>query len=95
MLEDDEVRAGDARRIEPTITQHGIQQGDEMLNISISSELAAEHSRFINECAERGHRVQVFEPGSTVEERPGRLSGRSRRGLRSAGCDGRYSAEHG
>ena len=31
-----------------------------MLEISISSEMAAEHPRFMAECLERGHRVEVF-----------------------------------
>lgn len=31
-----------------------------MLEISISSEMAAEHPRFMAECVERGHRVEVF-----------------------------------
>ena len=31
-----------------------------MLEISISSEMAAEHPRFMAECSERGHRVEVF-----------------------------------
>ena len=33
-----------------------------MLEISISSEMAAEHPRFMAECLERGHRVEVFAP---------------------------------
>jgi hypothetical protein len=31
-----------------------------MLQISISSELAVEHSGFVAGCAERGHAVEVF-----------------------------------
>jgi hypothetical protein len=38
-----------------------------MLEISISSEMAAEHPRFMAECVERGHRVEVF--GSCAETR--------------------------
>jgi hypothetical protein len=39
-----------------------------MIEISISSEMAAEHSRFMAECAERGHRVEVFESGGEAHE---------------------------
>ena len=35
-------------------------EGDEMLEISISSEMAAEHPRFMAECAARGRTVEVF-----------------------------------
>jgi hypothetical protein len=34
-----------------------------MIEIRISSELAGEHSRFVAACAERGHRVEVFDSG--------------------------------
>ncbi len=43
-------------------------EGDEMIEISVSSEMAAEHSRFMAECAERGHRVEVFESGGEAHE---------------------------
>jgi len=33
-----------------------------MIEISISSELAAKHPRFMAECGERDQRVEVFEP---------------------------------
>jgi hypothetical protein len=33
-----------------------------MLQISISSELAAEHPRFVAECAGRGHTIEVVGP---------------------------------
>ena len=39
-----------------------------MIEISISSELAGEHSRFMAECAGRGHRVEVFESGGEMHE---------------------------
>ena len=39
-----------------------------MLQISISSELAAEHPRFMAECAGRGHTVEVFEAGENIEQ---------------------------
>jgi hypothetical protein len=35
-------------------------EGDEMIEISISGELAAEHPEFMSGCVERGHQVQVF-----------------------------------
>ena len=38
-----------------------------MIEISISRELAAEHSGFLAGCAARGHRVQVF--GTSLEQR--------------------------
>jgi hypothetical protein len=41
-----------------------------MLSISISSKLACEHARFMAGCAERGHRVEVFESSPTPRERP-------------------------
>jgi hypothetical protein len=34
-----------------------------MIEISISSELADEHPRFIAASAQRGHRVEVFDSG--------------------------------
>jgi hypothetical protein len=38
-----------------------------VLKISISSELADAHPRFMAGCAERGHRVEVFESGGSSE----------------------------
>jgi hypothetical protein len=38
-----------------------------MIAISISSELAGEHPRFMAECAERGHRIEVFDSGEARE----------------------------
>ena len=38
-----------------------------MIEIAISSELAAEHPRFMAGCAERGHQVEVF--ASSASER--------------------------
>jgi hypothetical protein len=38
-----------------------------VIEISISRELAAEHPGFMEDCAERGHRVEVFDHG---HERP-------------------------
>lgn len=40
-----------------------------MIEISISSELAAEHPRFVAECLERGHRIEVFESSGGASER--------------------------
>jgi hypothetical protein len=40
-----------------------------MIEISISRELAGEHPRFTAECAERGHRVEVFASNAGVSER--------------------------
>ena len=39
-----------------------------MLQISISSDLAAEHPRFMAECAERGRAVEVFDATGAAEE---------------------------
>ena len=39
-----------------------------MIEISISSELAGEHPRFMAECAGRGHRAEVFESGGEMHE---------------------------
>ena len=39
-----------------------------MLNISISSELADAHPRFMVGCSERGHRVEVLENSQSVGE---------------------------
>lgn len=33
-----------------------------MIEIMISRELAQEHPAFVEECGQRGHRVEVFEP---------------------------------
>ena len=38
-----------------------------MIEISISSEVADEHPRFMAECADRGHRVEVFDSGKAHE----------------------------
>ena len=38
-----------------------------MLQISISSELTAEHPGFMAECAGRGHAVEVFEASENIE----------------------------
>jgi len=51
-----------------------------MIEISISSELAAEHPRFMAGCAERGHQVNVFEAGETVPETESRSSEKDGRG---------------
>jgi len=40
-----------------------------MIEIAISSELAAEHSRFVTACLDRGHQVEVFESSAGVSER--------------------------
>ena len=40
-----------------------------MIEIAISSELAGEHPRFLTECLERGHRVEVFESSAAASER--------------------------
>ena len=40
-----------------------------MIEIAISGELAAEHPRFMTECLERGHQVEVFESSARVSER--------------------------
>jgi hypothetical protein len=42
-----------------------------MLEISISSEMAAEHPRFVAECLERGHRVEVFASCAETHESGG------------------------
>ena len=42
-----------------------------MLEISISSEMAAEHPRFMAECLERGHRVEVFASCAETRESGG------------------------
>ena len=57
-----------------------------MIEIAISSELATEHERFISECLERGHQVEVFESSGGVCERgavaePEASSGDGRRGV--------------
>ena len=45
-----------------------------MIEIAISSELAAEHPAFMTGCAERGHQVDVFDTGApgdpTCEQDP-------------------------
>ena len=56
-----------------------------MLEISISSEMAAEHPRFMAECLERGHRVEVF--ASCAETRE--CGGGPRTGVDVAGEDQR------
>ena len=42
-----------------------------MLQISISSEIAAEHPRFMAECSERGRRVEVFASCAETRESGG------------------------
>ena len=42
-----------------------------MLEISISNEMAAEHPRFMAECVERGHRVEVFASCAATRESGG------------------------
>jgi len=39
-----------------------------MLQIRISSALAAEHPEFMAECAERGRTVEVFEASENIEQ---------------------------
>ena len=39
-----------------------------MIEIAISSELAPERPRFMAECLERGHQVEVFESSTEVSE---------------------------
>ena len=43
-------------------------EGDDMLQISISSTLANEHPRFMAECAERDRQVEVFDHARSGEE---------------------------
>jgi hypothetical protein len=57
-----------------------------MIGIAISSELAAEHPRFMTECLERGRQVEVFESSARVSERaavaePDGSRGDGRRGV--------------
>jgi hypothetical protein len=59
-----------------------------MIEIAISSELAAEHPRFVTACVERGHQVEVFESSAAVSERapvadPEASRGDGRRGVQS------------
>jgi hypothetical protein len=46
-----------------------------MLQISISSELAAEHPRFVAECAGRGHTIEVFGPHAENSQAPAEGTG--------------------
>ena len=56
-----------------------------MLQISISSELAADHQQFVAQCARRGHTIEVFGPhaenGQAVAARTGSESSLERSGL--------------
>jgi hypothetical protein len=64
-----------------------------MIEISISSELADEHPRFIAASAQRGHRVEVFDSGEAQEPAFGAQTERDEcllaRSARSAPADGR------
>jgi hypothetical protein len=57
-----------------------------MIEIAISSELAAEHPRFMSACLERGHQIEVFESSAAGPERaavaePEASRGDGRRGV--------------
>jgi hypothetical protein len=57
-----------------------------MIEIAISSELAAEHPRFMTECLERDRQVEVFESSAGASERaavaePEASRGDGRRGV--------------
>ena len=50
-----------------------------MIEISISTELAAEHPRFMTECGGPGHRVEVFDSGDEAHTPAGVARGETER----------------
>jgi hypothetical protein len=48
-----------------------------MIEITISSELAADHPEFMAGCAERGHQVEVFDDAQSGEKATREVAGRS------------------